>query len=115
MHGNNEDRELVRALLSGGCDEFSRQFVGFLNNCPSFLHSANKPGFFPTFFFGMFSTAHDAGILVEDERVYFRFDNYGNLKVAVLTNKENRRIVRCYTVADNENSPGWLCCIARIF
>lgn len=29
MHGNNEDRELVRALLSGGCDEFSRQFVGF--------------------------------------------------------------------------------------
>lgn len=46
MHGNNEDRELVRALLSGGCDEFSRQFVGFLNNCPSFLHSANKPGFF---------------------------------------------------------------------
>lgn len=106
MHGNNEDRELVRALLSGGCDEFSRQFVGFLNNCPSFLHSANKPGFFPTFFFGMFSTAHDAGILVEDERVYFRFDNYGNLKVAVLANKENRRIVRCYTVADNENSPG---------
>lgn len=46
MHGNNEDRELVRALLNGGCDEFSRQFVGFLNNCPSFLHSANKPGLF---------------------------------------------------------------------
>src|SRR6266576_2322744 len=106
MHGNNEDRELVRALLSGGCDEFSRQFVGFLNNCPSFLHSANKPGFFPAFFFGMFSTAHDAGILGEDERVYFRFDGCGNLKVAVLTNEEDRRIVRCYTIADNENSPG---------
>lgn len=106
MHGNSEDHKLVRALLSGGCDEFSRQFIGFLNNYPSFLHSANKPGFFPTFFFGMFSTVHDAGILVEDEKVYLRFDNCGNLKVAVLTNKENRRIVRCYTVADNENSPG---------
>lgn len=54
----------------------------------------------------MFSTAHDAGILGEDERVYFRFDGCGNLKVAVLTNEEDRRIVRCYTIADNENSPG---------
>ncbi|MHC3898070.1 UNVERIFIED_CONTAM: PD-(D/E)XK nuclease domain-containing protein [Wolbachia endosymbiont of Nasonia longicornis] len=54
----------------------------------------------------MFSTAHDTGILGEDERVYFRFDGCGNLKVAVLTNEEDRRIVRCYTIADNENSPG---------
>ncbi|WP_265021375.1 hypothetical protein [Wolbachia endosymbiont (group A) of Icerya purchasi] len=55
----------------------------------------------------MFATAHDSSIAdPNDERIYFRFDGCGNLKVAVLTNEEDRRIVRCYIIADNENSPG---------
>ncbi|WP_305727912.1 hypothetical protein, partial [Wolbachia endosymbiont of Nasonia vitripennis] len=67
----------------------------------------------------MFATAHDAGVLAPDERVYIRFDNHGidtdgrnrntgNLKVAVLTNKSlgKKRVVRCYSISDVPNSDG---------
>ncbi|WP_265021735.1 hypothetical protein [Wolbachia endosymbiont (group A) of Icerya purchasi] len=112
MHNNGGNNELIRDLLNGDCNGLHEKFGLFLDQCPSFLHSANNPGFFPAFFFGMFATVFDSDI-ANGERIYFRFDNYGNgkgnLKVAILTNdtnEENRRIVRCYTVADNENSPG---------
>lgn len=119
MQNNGNNTELIRDLLNGDCNGLHKKFGLFLDQCPSFLHSANNPGFFPAFFFGMFATVFDSDIVDFDpniangERIYFRFDNYGNgkgnLKVAVLTNdvdENDMRIVRCYTVADNENSPG---------
>ncbi len=112
MQNNGNNTELIRYLLNGNCNELHERFGLFLDQCPSFLHSAEKSGFFPAFFFGMFATVFDSDI-ANGERIYFRFDNYGNgkgnLKVAVLTNdadEDDMRIVRCYTVADNENSPG---------
>ncbi|MDX5496654.1 MAG: hypothetical protein O7173_03235 [Wolbachia endosymbiont of Nomada fabriciana] len=119
MRNNDEDTELIQDLLNGDCDELNRKVGLFLDQCPSFLHSVGRSRFFPAFFFGMFATAFDSGIIDFDpdiangERIYFRFDNYdngkGNLKIAVLTNdvdEDGMRIVRCYTIADNENSPG---------
>ncbi|MDR3132148.1 MAG: hypothetical protein LBU02_03590 [Rickettsiales bacterium] len=107
MHG------LVRSLINGNCGEFTEKFEYFLDSCPSFLHSVGKDHFFPAFFFGMFATAHDSGVANNDERIFFRFDNdpgspgRGNLKVAILTTDgNNRRVVRCYTIADRENSYG---------
>ncbi len=43
----------------------------------SFLYYVGEGRFLPVFFFSMFATAHDAGILGTDERVYFCFDNHG--------------------------------------
>ncbi|RDD34743.1 putative transposase [Wolbachia endosymbiont of Cylisticus convexus] len=117
MRNNDEDTELIQDLLNGDCDELNREVGLFLDQCPSFLHSVGRNRFFPAFFFGMFATAFDSGIIDFDpdiangERIYFRFDNYdngkGNLKIAVLTvDEDGTRIVRCYTIADNENSPG---------
>lgn len=66
----------------------------------------------------MFATAHDAGILNTDEKVYFRFDNHGidtggrnrntgNLKVTVLTrNHDGQQVVRCYSISDRPNNGG---------
>ncbi|WP_341823140.1 hypothetical protein [Wolbachia endosymbiont (group A) of Clivina fossor] len=124
MDNNDENIGLIRSLLSGECSDencddcmdchdFIKRFESFLDQCPSFLHSVGKDRFFPAFFFGMFATAFDAGIL-NNEMVYFRFDNYdgnkkGNLKVAVLTNEageQGRRIVKCFTIADRWNSAG---------
>ncbi|MCX3065182.1 hypothetical protein [Wolbachia endosymbiont of Drosophila pseudotakahashii] len=113
MHGNGENIGLIRSLLNGDCQGFMDRFESFLDQSPSFLHSVSKDRFFPAFFFGMFATAHDAGITNNNERIFFRFDNNpdnprrGNLKIAVLTrDSNNRRIVRCYTIADRGNSVG---------
>ncbi|WP_425385077.1 hypothetical protein [Wolbachia endosymbiont (group B) of Schoenobius gigantella] len=107
MHG------LIGSLINGNCNKFTEEFEYFLDSCPSFLHSVGKDRFFPAFFFGMFATAHDSGVANNDERIFFRFDNdpgsprRGNLKVAILTTDgNNRRVVRCYTIADRENSCG---------
>lgn len=114
MHNNGENIGLIRSLLNGDCENFIERFESFLDQCPSFLHSVGKDRFFPAFFFGMLATAFDAGIL-NNERVYFRFDNYnrnkkGNLKVAFLNNDEanhqGRRVVKCFTIADRRNSTG---------
>lgn len=106
MHG------LVRSLINGNCDEFIESFEYFLDSCSSFLHSVGKDRFFPAFFFGMVATAYDSRA-ANNERIFFRFDNdpnspgRGNLKVAILTtDRNNRRVVRCYTIADRENSYG---------
>ncbi len=114
MHNNGENIGLIRSLLNGNCQEFVEKFESFLDQCPSFLHSVGKDRFFPAFFLGMFATAFDSDI-ANDEKIYFRFDNdpdnprKGNLKVAVLTNDRDRRgyrIVRCFTIADRQNSFG---------
>lgn len=113
MHNNGENIGLIRSLLNGDCENFIERFESFLDQCPSFLHSVGKDRFFPAFFFGMLATAFDAGIL-NNERVYFRFDNYnrnkkGNLKVAFLNdeaNEQDRRVVKCFTIADRWNSTG---------
>ena len=115
MHGNGENIGLIRSLLNGNCQDFVERFESFLDQSPSFLHSVGKDRFFPAFFFGMFATAHDSGVADNNEKIFFRFDNdpgnrrRGNLKVAVLTNEvdqRNNRVVRCYTIADRQNSFG---------
>ncbi|WP_338481661.1 hypothetical protein [Wolbachia endosymbiont (group A) of Nomada hirtipes] len=115
MHGNGENIGLMRSLLNGNCQGFVERFESFLDQSPSFLHSVGKDRFFPAFFFGMFATAHDSDVANNNERIFFRFDNNpdnhrrGNLKVAVLTNEvdqRNNRVVRCYTIADRQNSFG---------
>ena len=100
MHG------LVRNLVNGDSVQFIRNFRSFLGQCPSFLHSVGQDRFFSTFFFGMFATAHDSGLLEDSEKVFFKFDDSGNLKVALLTvDKEKRKVVRCFTFCDRQNSP----------
>lgn len=115
MHGNGENIGLIRSLLNGNCQDFVERFESFLDQSPSFLHSVGKDRFFPAFFFGMFATAHDSGVADNNEKIFFRFDNdpdnrrRGNLKVAILTNEvdqRNNRVVRCYTIADRQNSFG---------
>ncbi|MCM1002448.1 cytoplasmic incompatibility factor CifB, partial [Wolbachia pipientis] len=115
---NNGDG-LIRSLVDRNLEGFRQEFESFLDQCPSFLYHVGTGRFLPVFFFSMFATAHDAGILALDERVYIRFDNHGidtvgrnrstgNLKVAVLTNKSlgKKRIVRCYSISDVPNSDG---------
>jgi hypothetical protein len=98
---------IIRSLVGGDLEGFRQRFESFLDSCPSFLYHVGTGRFLPVFFFSMFATAHDAGILDPSEKVYFRFDNHGidtggrnrntgNLKVAVLTNKFHgkKRIVR---------------------
>ncbi|WP_353289398.1 hypothetical protein [Wolbachia endosymbiont (group A) of Paraperithous gnathaulax] len=108
----------MRSLVDGDLEGFRREFESFLDRCPSFLYHVGTGRFLPIFFFSMFATARDAGILDEREKVYFRFDNHGidtsgnnrdtgNLKVAVLTrNHDGKQVVRCYSVCDTYNSPG---------
>ncbi|WP_319803436.1 hypothetical protein [Wolbachia endosymbiont (group B) of Eucosma cana] len=109
----------IRSLVDGDLDGFRQKFESFLDQCPSFLYHVGEGRFLSVFFFSMFATAHDAGILGTDERVYFRFDNHGvnprngqnrntgNLKVAVLTrDRDGQRIVRCYSISDRSNSDG---------
>lgn len=115
---NNGDG-FIRSLVNRNLEGFRREFESFLDQCPSFLYHVGTGRFLPVFFFSMFATAHDAGILAPDERVYIRFDNHGidtdgrnrstgNLKVAVLTNKSlgKKRVVRCYSISDVPNSDG---------
>ncbi|WP_338406656.1 cytoplasmic incompatibility factor CifB [Wolbachia endosymbiont (group A) of Longitarsus flavicornis] len=115
---NNGDG-FIRSLVNKNLEGFRREFESFLDQCPSFLYHVGTGRFLPVFFFSMFATAHDAGILAPDERVYIRFDNHGidtdgrnrstgNLKVAVLTNKSlgKKRVVRCYSISDVPNSDG---------
>ncbi|WP_341808108.1 hypothetical protein [Wolbachia endosymbiont (group E) of Neria commutata] len=110
---------LVRSLVDGDLEGFRQEFESFLDRCPSFLYHVSVGRFLPVFFFSMFATAHNDGILDENERVYFRFDNHGvdlrtgedrntgNLKVAVLTrNRDGQRVVRCYSISDRPNSDG---------
>jgi len=115
MHGNGENIGLIRSLMNGNCQDFVERFESFLDQSPSFLHSVGKDRFFPAFFFGMFATAHDSGVADNNEKIFFRFDNdpnnlgKGNLKIAILTNETNsrrKRIVRCYTISDRQNSFG---------
>ncbi|MFV1011446.1 cytoplasmic incompatibility factor CifB [Wolbachia endosymbiont of Nasonia vitripennis] len=115
---NNGDG-FIRSLVNRNFEGFRREFESFLDQCPSFLYHVGTGRFLPVFFFSMFATAHDAGVLAPDERVYIRFDNHGidtdgrnrntgNLKVAVLTNKSlgKKRVVRCYSISDVPNSDG---------
>ncbi|WP_264331197.1 cytoplasmic incompatibility factor CifB [Wolbachia endosymbiont (group B) of Erebia ligea] len=115
---NNGDG-FIRSLVNRNLEGFRREFESFLDQCPSFLYHVGTGRFLPVFFFSMFATAHDAGVLAPDERVYIRFDNHGidtdgrnrntgNLKVAVLTNKSlgKKRVVRCYSISDVPNSDG---------
>ena len=135
MHNNQEDVGLVRRLIIANLEqvdggwvnrEFSERFNSFMDQCPSFLHSVGKEKFFPSFLFGMFAAAFDAGVMKRGEKVYFRFDRYdinagrrgkdgkprppiwhANLKLAVLTKDRNRKdVVRCFSVADKINSTG---------
>ncbi|WP_423348852.1 cytoplasmic incompatibility factor CifB [Wolbachia sp. wLmal] len=115
---NNGDG-FIRSLVNRNLEGLRLEFESFLDQCPSFLYHVGTGRFFPVFFFSMFATAHDAGVLAPDERVYIRFDNHGidtdgrnrntgNLKVAVLTNKSlgKKRVVRCYSISDVPNSGG---------
>ncbi|MBV2145599.1 MAG: cytoplasmic incompatibility factor CifB [Wolbachia endosymbiont of Pissodes strobi] len=101
--------------MDGDLEGFRQGFESFLDQCPSFLYHVSAGRFLPVFFFSMFSTAHDANILNENERVYFRFDNRGidtggrnrntgNLKVAVY--RDGQQVVRCYSISDRPNSDG---------
>ncbi|MDE5060870.1 cytoplasmic incompatibility factor CifB [Wolbachia endosymbiont of Drosophila nikananu] len=104
--------------MDGDLDGFRQEFESFLDQCPSFLYHVGTGRFLPVFFFSMFATAHDAGILNTDEKVYFRFDNHGidtggrnrntgNLKVVILTrNRDGQQVVRCYSISDRPNSDG---------
>ncbi|WP_319803914.1 cytoplasmic incompatibility factor CifB [Wolbachia endosymbiont (group A) of Rhinocyllus conicus] len=105
----------IRSLVDGDLEGFRQGFESFLGQCPSFLYHVSAGRFLPVFFFSMFSTAHDANILNENERVYFRFDNHGidtggrnrntgNLKVAVY--RDGQQVVRCYSISDRPNSYG---------
>ncbi|WP_353270928.1 cytoplasmic incompatibility factor CifB [Wolbachia endosymbiont (group A) of Hedychridium roseum] len=103
----------IRSLVDGDLEGFRQGFESFLDQCPSFLYHVSAGRFLPVFFFSMFSTAHDANILNENERVYFRFDNHGidtggrntgNLKVAVY--RDGQQVVRCYSISDRPNSDG---------
>ncbi|WP_353272783.1 Ulp1 family isopeptidase [Wolbachia endosymbiont (group A) of Urophora cardui] len=109
----------MRSLVDGNLEGFRTEFESFLDRCPSFVGCVGIGRFLPVFFFSMFATAHDAGILRADEKVYFRFDNHGvnprtgrnrntgNLKVAVLTrNLDGQQVVRCYSISDVPNSDG---------
>ncbi|WP_319803692.1 hypothetical protein [Wolbachia endosymbiont (group A) of Sphecodes monilicornis] len=109
---------LIRSLVDGDLEGFRQGFESFLDQCPSFLYHVSAGRFLPVFFFSMFATAHDAGILTANERVYFRFDNHGidtggrnrntgNLKVAVSTrSRDGQRVVKCYSISDRPNSDG---------
>ncbi|WP_320109929.1 cytoplasmic incompatibility factor CifB [Wolbachia endosymbiont (group A) of Bibio marci] len=108
----------IRSLVDGDLEGFRQGFESFLDQCPSFLYHVSAGRFLPVFFFSMFATAHDAGILTANERVYFRFDNHGidtggrnrntgNLKVAVSTrSRDGQRVVKCYSISDRPNSNG---------
>ncbi|WP_214249876.1 C48 family peptidase [Wolbachia endosymbiont of Anopheles demeilloni] len=109
---------LIRSLVDGDLEGFRQRFESFLDQCPSFLHYVNAGRFLPVFFFSMFATANDAGILTANERVHFRFDNHGidthgrnrktgNLKVVILIrNRDGQQVVRCYSISDRPNSDG---------
>ncbi|MBS9530017.1 cytoplasmic incompatibility factor CifB [Wolbachia endosymbiont of Rhagoletis cerasi] len=104
--------------MDGDLEGFRQGFESFLDQCPSFLYHVSAGRFLPVFFFSMFATAHDAGILTANERVYFRFDNHGidtggrnrntgNLKVAVSTrSRDGQRVVKYYSISDRPNSDG---------
>lgn len=86
--------ELVQLLLMENTSgdeflDFQKRFQSFIDQSPSFLHSVGKEGFFPSFFFGAFATLLDSDLAdfgdVKVKEIYFRFDRYGALKLAVLT------------------------------
>ncbi|WP_353273241.1 hypothetical protein [Wolbachia endosymbiont (group A) of Nomada ferruginata] len=78
--------------------DFQKRFQSFINQSPSFLHSVGKPGFFPSFFFGMFATVLDTELATKIgiKKLHFRFDDNRTLKIAILTNEG----LKCITVSD---------------
>ncbi|TLW87936.1 hypothetical protein FFT13_01340, partial [Wolbachia endosymbiont of Drosophila santomea] len=103
MPSNVKPLELVQLLLmrNKSKDEFldfQKRFQSFINQSPSFLHSVGKPGFFPSFFFGMFATVLDTELATKIgiKKLHFRFDDNRTLKIAILTNEG----LKCITVSD---------------
>lgn len=99
--------ELVQLLLMENISKdeflnFQNRFQSFIDQTPSFLHSVGKEGFFPSFFFGMFSTILDTELAnkIGINKIYFRFDDDRTLKIAVLTNKNK---LKCITISDKAN------------
>jgi hypothetical protein len=106
--------ELVQLLLMENTSQdefldFQKRFQSFLDQSPSFLHSVGKKGFFPSFFLGAFTTLLDSGLAnfdgVEVKQIYFRFNKYGDLKLAVLTedSKTQSEKLVCIAASDNED------------
>ncbi|PRD22884.1 UNVERIFIED_CONTAM: Ankyrin-3 [Trichonephila clavipes] len=97
-----QDFELIELLIreaaastsvqqSSGVDEsFKARFQSYIDQVPSYMHSVEKKGFFPHFFFGSFSTllgteiAEKLGI----KEISFRFDTKETLKVVVIKDGE---------------------------
>ncbi|BET32751.1 MULTISPECIES: hypothetical protein [Wolbachia] len=103
MPSNVKPLELVQLLLmrNKSKDEFldfQKRFQSFINQSPSFLHSVGKPGFFPSFFFGMFATVLDTELATKIgiKKLHFRFDDNRTLKIAILTNEG----LKCITMSD---------------
>ncbi|WP_353286513.1 hypothetical protein [Wolbachia endosymbiont (group A) of Crataerina pallida] len=103
MPSNVKPLELVQLLLVENTSkseflDFQKRFQSFINQSHSFLHSVGKPGFFPSFFFGMFATVLDTELATKIgiKKLYFRFDDDRTLKIAVLTNEG----LKCITVSD---------------
>ncbi len=67
-------------------ESFKARFQSYIDQIPSYLHSSGKPGFFPHFFLGSFSTFIDTEIAtkLDIEKVYFCFDGSQTLKVAII-------------------------------
>ncbi|WP_341813837.1 hypothetical protein [Wolbachia endosymbiont (group A) of Lasioglossum villosulum] len=81
------------AQQKDGLDKsFKARFQSYIYQIPSYMHSVEKKGFFPHFFFGSFSTLLDTKIAKElgIEKIYFSFDGPQTLKVAVIKKGEIR-------------------------
>ncbi|GFQ75288.1 uncharacterized protein TNCT_479091 [Trichonephila clavata] len=97
-----QDFELIELLIqeaaastsvqqSSGVDEsFKGRFQSYIDQIPSYMHSVEKKGFFPHFFFGSFSTLLDTEIAekLDIEKICFSFDGPQTLKVAVIKKGE---------------------------
>lgn len=108
MPRNVKPFELVQLLLMENRSkdkflDFQERFQSFISQSPSFLHSVGKPGFFPSFFFGMFATVLDTELAtkISIEKLYFRFDGDRTLKIVVLTGKKK---LKCITISDEASN-----------
>ncbi|WP_339047977.1 hypothetical protein [Candidatus Mesenet endosymbiont of Phosphuga atrata] len=74
-------------------ESFKARFQSYIDQIPSYLHSAGKSGFFPHFFLGSLSTFLDtqAAGKLGVEKIYFRFDTPDTLKVVVIKSGEIKR------------------------
>ncbi|MDN5248450.1 MAG: hypothetical protein QWI36_04935 [Wolbachia endosymbiont of Tyrophagus putrescentiae] len=86
----------VRSLIDGDLDVFHREFKSFYLKTPFFSNYAATCRSLTSFFFGIFATAHDSGVVNRNERIFFRFDSFHNLKIAYTVNK----VLRCFTISD---------------